>query len=100
MSEARFTDPAIAEMGGLGALPRKSGELVFHHDWERRAFALAIALCEQGHFAWDEFREHLIGSIAASGETPAAPDPGAPSYYEHWLASLEQVLADKGLLRR
>ena len=99
MSQPRDAKQAIAEMAGLGALPRKSGELVFHHAWERRAFALAVTLCEQGHFAWDEFREHLIGSIAASGESPDHPDPNAPGYYEHWLASLERTLADKGLLR-
>lgn len=97
MTERR-ADPAIAEMPGPEALPRKSGELVFHHDWERRAFALAIALCEQGHYEWDEFREHLIASIAASGETPESPDPDAPGYYEHWLASLERTLAAKGLI--
>ena len=97
MSE-RSADPAVAEIPGLGALPRKNGELVFHHDWERRAFALAVALCEQGHYAWDEFREHLIASIAASGETSEAPDPSAPGYYEHWLESLERTLAAKGLL--
>ncbi|MDH3420099.1 MAG: nitrile hydratase accessory protein [Gammaproteobacteria bacterium] len=97
MSERR-ADPEIAEMPGPGALPRKSGELVFHHEWERRAFALAIALCEQGHYDWDEFREHLIASIAAAGETPETPNPAAPGYYEHWLRSLERTLAAKGLL--
>ena len=97
MNERR-ADPAIAEMPGPGALPRKSGELVFHHDWERRAFALAVVLCEQGHYDWDEFREHLIASIAESGETPESPDPDAPGYYEHWLQSLERTLAEKGLL--
>ena len=97
MSERR-TDPAIAEMPGLTALPRKSGELVFHHHWERRAFALAVALCEQGTYDWDEFREHLIDSIAVSGETPESPDPDTPGYYEHWLESLERTLAGKGLL--
>lgn len=97
MSE-RSADPAVAEMSGPSALPRKSGELVFHHDWERRAFALAVALCEQGRYEWDEFREHLVASIAASGETPEAPDSDAPGYYEHWLASLERTLAAKGLI--
>jgi nitrile hydratase accessory protein len=89
--------PHIREMPGAAALPRKSGELVFHEDWERRAFALAVALCEQGHFAWDEFREQLIDSIAASGERPGEPDPTAPGYYEHWLESLERTLQAKGL---
>ena len=96
MSEPGDVNPAIAEMPGLGALPRRNGELVFHADWERRAFALAVALCEQGRFAWDEFRAHLVASIAASGETPEHPDPDGPGYYEHWLAALERTLTDKG----
>ena len=94
----REAQPEIAEMAGPSALPRKSGELVFHAEWERRAFAIAVALCEQGEFEWDEFREGLIAAIAASGETPAAPNPDAPGYYEHWLASLERTLARKGLI--
>jgi len=98
LTDERTADPAIAEMPGLGALPRRSGELVFHADWERRAFALAVALCEQGHFAWDEFRAHLVASIAASGETAEHPDASAPGYYEHWLAALERTLADKGVV--
>jgi len=94
----RLAKPAVAEMPGIEGLPRKSGELVFHGDWERRAFALAVALCEQGHYDWDEFRAYLIASIAAAGESPAAPNPAAPGYYEHWLASLERTLTAKGLL--
>ena len=94
----RSADPSVAEMPGPEALPRRSGELVFHDDWERRAFALAVALYEQGHYEWDEFREHLIASIAASGETPEFPNPDAPGYYEHWLESLERTLASKGLI--
>lgn len=85
-------------MDGKAALPRRSGELVFHDDWERRAFAMAVALCEQGHYPWDQFREHLIAEIDAANESPEAPDPSAPGYYEHWLASLEKVLAECGLI--
>lgn len=88
----------IANMPGSSALPRRSGELVFHDDWERRAFAIAVALCEQGHYDWDVFRDELIAEINATGETAEQPDPSAPGYYEHWLASLEKVLAKTGLL--
>ena len=92
------TEQAIANMPGLEGLPRRNGELVFHDDWERRVFALAVSLCEQGQYQWDEFREHLIAAIAAAGETLETPNPGAPGYFEHWLASFEKVLKEKGLL--
>ena len=88
----------IADMGGVEALPRRSGELTFHDEWERRAFALGVALCEQGEFDWNDFRRHLISAICASGETPDSPDPDAPGYYEHWLTALERTLVEQGVL--
>lgn len=88
----------IADMAGLEALPRRSGDLVFHDEWERRVFALGVSLCERGEFEWNDFRRHLAASIAATGETSETPDPEAPGYYEHWLAALESVLAAKGLI--
>ncbi len=88
----------ISNMEGGAALPRKSGELVFHDAWERRAFALAVALCEQGQYQWDDFRDHLIAEIGAADAARAdTPDASFPGYYEHWLASLEKVLIEKGL---
>lgn len=95
MSETARED--IANMDGPAALPRSSGELVFHDTWEQRVFAIAVSLCEQGHYPWDAFRERLIAEIDAAHEDPWHPDPGAPGYYEHWLAALEKVLAETGL---
>ncbi len=65
----RKADSNIAEMEGMAGLPRKNGEIVFHDDWERKAFAMAVALCERGHYSWDEFRAHLIAAINAGGES-------------------------------
>ena len=91
-------DRKISNMAGDTALPRKSGELVFHDAWERRAFALAVALCEQGQYQWDEFRDHLIAEIGVADKTQTdKPDTPVTGYYEHWLASLEKVLIEKGL---
>ena len=94
----RTANEAIADMSGAEAPPRRNGELVFHDEWERRAFAMAVALCEQGHYGWDEFRQRLVAAIAAVGEAPEHPNPEAPGYFEHWLASFENVLADKNIL--
>ena len=97
----RTPDRSISNMEGASALPRKSGEMVFHDAWERRAFALAVALCEQGHYRWDEFRDHLIAEIGtADAARSADPDAAFPGYYEHWLASLEKVLIEKGVCSR
>lgn len=83
-------------MQAESALPRKSGELVFHHDWERKAFAIAVDLAEQGVFEWGEFQQALIEAIAdAERDDPQNPSRG---YYESWLLALENLLAQKRLL--
>jgi nitrile hydratase accessory protein len=82
-------------MNGSPALPRKSGELVFHAEWERRAFAMAVSLAEQGFFEWNDFQQQLIKAVACdAGHDPLNPRRG---YYESWLAALEAVLAEKGM---
>ena len=88
----------VSLMEGGGALPRKSGDLVFHDNWERRAFAIAIALYEKGYYDWDDFRRILIDQIDASGETALNPMPDNPGYYEHWLSSLEKLLTERHIL--
>ena len=95
MSTERLARSDVAEMARV-ALPRKSGELVFHDDWERRAFALAVSLAEQGLFEWKEFQQELIASVGeAERDDPQHPTRG---YYESWLVSLERLLARKRLL--
>ncbi len=86
----------IAEMSGTTALPRRSGELVFHEEWERRAFAIAVALAENGQYKWHQFQQGLIAAIAEAERD----DPLNPSrdYFESWLAALEEILAAKGIL--
>jgi nitrile hydratase accessory protein len=86
-----------AEVSGPSAIPRRNGEPLFEQPWESRIFGAAVVLCEQGLFEWDEFRERLIAEIgAAEAETAGSAHPPA-AYYEHFLASLERVLVDKGI---
>jgi len=96
MNNERQARPAVADMVGTSALPRKSGELVFHDDWERHAFAIAVSLAEQRVFEWSEFQQKLIESIAEA----ESPDPFNPTrgYYESWLLALERLLEEKQLL--
>ena len=81
-------------MEGVEALPRKNGELVFAEPWQGRAFGMAVALSEQGAFAWEEFRQELIAQVAA-----AERRGGSFEYYEVWLATFERLLAAKGLVK-
>ena len=89
----------IADMEGQTALPRQSGELVFQDPWEGEAFAMAVALCEQGHYPWSDFRDHLITQIATA-EQKGLPLESRPTYYEHWLAALETLLIEKRILEK
>jgi len=97
VSAGRPASPAIAEMAGSCALPRRSGELVFHDEWERRAFAIAVSLAGSGHFEWREFQQRLSECISQAEQS----DPQHPTrgYYESWLVSLEALLQQKRLTR-
>lgn len=68
----------------------------FSEPWQAQAFALVLALHEQGLFAWSEWTEYLTAAIAdARGEAAVDTDLGTV-YYEHWLAALERLAQDKG----
>jgi nitrile hydratase accessory protein len=84
------------DLEGAAAPPRSNGELVFAEPWESRAFAMAVALNQANAFTWRQFQAALIARIA---RWEAAPDQGARwSYYHHWLAALEDVLGDLGVV--
>jgi nitrile hydratase subunit alpha len=91
----RASNSPIADMAGEVALPRKSGDLVFQDPWEGCVFALAVALCEQGHYKWDEFRNRLVAEIASAEHNQAGS-----TYYERWLAAFETLLAEKSFLTK
>ena len=96
MTGDRHARPDIAEMQVQSALPRKSGEMVFQNEWERRAFAIAVSLAEQGVFEWSEFQQQLISALAeAEKDDPQNPSRG---YYESWLVAMEALLDEKELL--
>ena len=83
----------ISNMPAETALPRSNGELVFEAPWEGRAFGIAVAMNNDGKYEWREFGEELAGEIAASKKA------GTESkYYEQWVASLEWLAIEKGLV--
>jgi cobaltochelatase CobN len=83
----------LADLGGRAAAPRRNGEMVFDAPWQGRVFGMAVALSEAGLLPWEEFRQALMGEIAA-----AEARGGEFRYYDAWLAALERVLADRALL--
>lgn len=79
----------------LPALPVDDEGPVFAEPWQAQAFAMALELHRTGHFSWKEWAEHLSAEIAAA-RASGDPDRG-DTYYHHWLAALEKLVAEKGL---
>jgi nitrile hydratase accessory protein len=67
---------------------------VFREPWEAHAFALVVKLHERGLFSWREWADALAAQIAAA-QARGDPDLG-DTYYRHWLAALESLVASKG----
>ena len=84
-------DDRVGLMEGEAALPRQNGELVFAAPWEGRALAMAIAAVQALGLPWDEFRTRLVQEIQLDADRP---------YYESWLAALERLLRERGVLER
>ena len=74
----------------LPRLPRDADGPVFAEPWQAQAFALALQLHERGAFAWTEWAQALSQRLKAAG-----PDDDGARYYEHWLATLEEILRSK-----
>ncbi len=95
----RSDEPSI---GGVSSIaPAAMDEPVFREPWEAQAFAMAVLLHQRGLFTWEEWAQALGAQIAsareATGTTSAASNVKADvSYYQHWLAALETLVAAKG----
>jgi nitrile hydratase accessory protein len=82
-------------------LPRAAAGPVFAEPWQAQAFAMAVMavqLSAAGHFTWTEW------TIALGEQLQAAVRRGEPEdgsrYFEHWLAALEHLVAEKKLTDR
>ncbi len=89
--------PSESAAPALPDQPRDGDEPVFAEPWEAQAFALTLKLHEAGHFTWSEWATTLGAEIEAA-RSRGDPDLG-DTYYQHWLAALERLAAEKGLVR-
>lgn len=80
----------------LPALPVDQDGPVFREPWEAHAFAMTLTLHARGVFTWPEWADALAREIARA-QAAGDPDTGA-TYYLHWLAALEQLVAEKGVV--
>lgn len=77
------------------SIPHNDEGPVFREPWEAQAFALALSLNERGLFTWKEWAQTL-GEEIKKAQAAGDPDTGE-TYYLHWLATLERIVAAKGL---
>ncbi len=77
---------------GFGPVEPERDEPWFHADWERRVFALTLAMGAAGEWNIDMSR------FAREDRPP--PDYLSKTYYELWLAGLERLLTERGVLER
>jgi nitrile hydratase len=78
-------------MDGFGPVKPEPNEPVFHAEWEKRAFALTLAMAMPGQWNIDMSR------FARENRDPA--EYLSLSYYQIWFAGLEAMLTERGLVR-
>ena len=90
-------DPAAARRAteAVPGIPRDAQGPVFREPWEAQAFSMALALHQRGLFTWPEWAATLADEIKRA-RAAGDPDTGE-TYYRHWLAALERLVAEKGI---
>jgi len=75
---------------GHGPVRPEPDEPVFHAEWEKRAFALTLAMGAPG--GWNIDMSRFARENRLPGEYLSM------SYYQIWLAGLEKLMAERGLV--
>lgn len=89
------TSAAQAAARAVPSIPCDAEGPVFREPWEAQAFAMALALHARGVFAWSEWAATL-GEEIKRAQAAGDPDTGE-TYYRHWMATLERLVAAKGV---
>jgi nitrile hydratase accessory protein len=77
------------------SIPCDADGPVFREPWQAQAFAMALALHARDLFTWPEWAAMLTEEIRRA-QAAGDPDTGE-TYYLHWLATLERIVAAKGV---
>lgn len=84
-----------AALDVVPGIPCKGEAPVFEEPWQAQAFAMALALHQRGVFTWTDWAT-LLGEEIQKARAEGDPDDGS-TYYRHWLATLERIVALKGI---
>ncbi|CAL77612.1 conserved hypothetical protein [Bradyrhizobium sp. ORS 278] len=86
---------ALAATRALPGIPVDAEGPVFREPWEAHAFAMAVTLHARGLFTWPEWAAVLADEISRA-QAGGDADCG-DTYYRNWLATLERLVAEKGV---
>ena len=86
---------AADSIPAVPGIPRDADGPVFREPWEAQAFAMTLALQSRGLFTWPEWTA-VLGAAIGRAQAAGDPDTGE-TYYRHWLAALERIVAEKGV---
>jgi nitrile hydratase accessory protein len=89
------TQAATHAAAAVPGIPRDEEGPVFREPWEAQAFAMAVVLHGRGLFTWVEWAAALAAEIKRA-QAAGDADVG-DTYYRHWLATLEHLVAEKGV---
>jgi nitrile hydratase accessory protein len=87
---------ARAAAAAVPGVPCDAEGPTFREPWEAQAFAMALALHQRGVFTWPEWAATLSAEIKRA-QAAGDPDTGE-TYYRHWLAALERLVEEKGIV--
>lgn len=77
-------------MHGFGPIVVKEKDPVFHADWERRAFALTLAMGATGEWNLDMSRQ--------AREQRPAPDYFQKAYFDIWISAVTTLMQERDLI--
>ena len=89
------TTAARRATDAVPSIPCDAEGPVFREPWQAQAFAMALALHGRGLFTWPEWAALMTEEIRRA-QAEGDPDTGE-TYYLHWLATLERIVAAKGV---
>ena len=76
-------------------IPRDDDGPVFREPWEAQRLCHGAGAARARLFTWNEWAEAL-GAEIKRAQAAGDPDTGE-TYYRHWLATLERLVAAKGV---
>lgn len=95
MGKGNLEGEAGAAAAAVPGIPLDEDGPTFQEPWEAQAFAMVLELKGQGLFSWGEWAA-MLGEEIRKAQAAGDPDTGR-TYYRHWLATLERMVAEKGV---